>query len=79
MLNKKELLDRIVIDQNVMVGKPVIKGTRLTVQLILGLFAQGMSFEDIFSNYPGLTKEDIYACFLFATKTLDDVTFAPLF
>ena len=78
MVDRQKLLERIVIDPEVMVGKPVIEGTRLTVQLVLGLLGQGMSFEEIFENYPGITKEDVYACLLFATKALDDVTFAPL-
>ena len=54
----------------VMVGKPVIKGTRLTVEYILRLLAQGASFTEILDEYEGLTQEDIQACLLFATKSL---------
>ena len=72
------LLDRIMIDPKVMVGKPVIKGTRLTVQFILGLLAQGMTTEEILDEYNKLTKEDILACLTFAHDTLENTTFAPL-
>lgn len=63
-MNEK-FLDRIVIDEKIMVGKPVIRGTRLTVQHILGLFAQGMQIDDILQEYKNLKKEDILACFMF--------------
>jgi len=77
-MSEKELLQRITLNPKVMVGKPVIKGTRLTVQYILGLLAEGETAEDIVDEYPGLTQEDIMACLLFATKTLDNTTFMPL-
>lgn len=72
------LLNRIVVDPEIMVGKPVIKGTRLTVQHILGLLAQGMTINDILLEYSRLTKEDIFACLAFAREALDNTTFAPL-
>ena len=53
---------RIVIDPEVLVGKPVIRGTRLAVEFIVGLLAQGWSEAEILKNYPGLTREDILAC-----------------
>ncbi|MBY0353040.1 DUF433 domain-containing protein [Candidatus Babeliales bacterium] len=64
-MNKLETLNRIVVDPKVMVGKPVIKGTRLTVQLILGLLAQGMSIEEILQEYTNLTQAYILACLSF--------------
>lgn len=67
-MESKELLNRITIDPKIMVGKPVIKGTRLTVERILGLLAQGMSIDDILVEYNKLTKEDIFACLAFAQK-----------
>lgn len=73
------LLQRIVIDPNVMVGKPVIKGTRLTVELVLGLLGQGVTIEKLLQEYPRLSKEDIFACFLFAQQAIGDVTFMPMF
>jgi uncharacterized protein (DUF433 family) len=61
----KNLLSKIIIDPKIMVGKPVIKGTRITVQQILGLLAQGATTEEILKEYPHILKEDIYACLLF--------------
>ena len=65
MTNDKKLLERIVLNPNIMVGKPVIRGTRLTVDFILNLLAHGASEKDILSEYKGLTTEDIQACYLF--------------
>ena len=61
-MKEKELLNRIIIDPKIMVGKPTIKGTRLTVQHILGLLAQGMAIPEIVQEYPGITQEDVFAC-----------------
>ena len=72
------MLERIVIDPNIKVGKPVVKGTRLTVEYILGLLAQNATFEEIIEEYADLTKEDIQACLLFATKSLQSTVFMPL-
>jgi uncharacterized protein (DUF433 family) len=54
-----EPMDRINIDPEVMVGKPVIKGTRITVQLIVQLLANGVTEAEILNDYPDLKKEDI--------------------
>ncbi|NPV80505.1 MAG: DUF433 domain-containing protein [Firmicutes bacterium] len=78
MKRNSRLLERIVLDPKIMTGKPIIKGTRLTVQYILGLLAHGASIEEILQEYEGLTREDIQACLLFATEALDDSTFMPL-
>ncbi len=61
-----------------MTGKPVIKGTRLTVQFILNLLANGMTIEEILQEYEGLSREDVLSCLLYASETLDDTTFMPL-
>ncbi|MBD2147130.1 DUF433 domain-containing protein [Sphaerospermopsis sp. FACHB-1194] len=53
---------RITIDPNILVGKPIIKGTRLAVEFIIDLLAQGWSNEEILRNYPGITIKDIQAC-----------------
>jgi uncharacterized protein (DUF433 family) len=79
MVKKEILLKRIVVDPKVMLGKPVIKGSRLTVQYILGLLAQGATTEEIIGEYADLTQEDIHACLLFAMETLDNTSFAPLY
>ena len=72
------MLERIAIDPKVMVGKPVIRGTRLTVEYILELLAHGTAMDEILEEYPGLVKDDIYACLLFASKTLQDASFIPM-
>ncbi|MBM4328660.1 MAG: DUF433 domain-containing protein [Deltaproteobacteria bacterium] len=59
--------ERIVVDSNILVGKPVIKGTRLSVQFIVDLLAEACSEEDILKNCPGLTKENIQACLGYAS------------
>ena len=73
-----QLLERIVLDPKVMVGKPVIRGTRLTVDYVLNLLAHGATEQEILAEYKGLKDEDIRACFLFATKALKDTDFMPL-
>jgi uncharacterized protein (DUF433 family) len=77
-MKDEELLERIIVNPRVMVGKPVIRGTRLTVDLILNLLAHGATEKEILEEYKGLTEEDIRACFLFATKALKDTDFMPL-
>ncbi len=74
----KNLLHKIIIDPKIMVGKPIIKGTRITVQQILGLLAQGNTTDQILSEYPHIEKEDIYACLLFAQQALDNSAFQPI-
>jgi len=77
-VTEDELLDRISVNPRVMVGKPVIRGTRLTVEYILELLAHGTAIEDILAEYPGLEKDDIFACLLFASKILQDASFIPV-
>jgi uncharacterized protein (DUF433 family) len=77
-MDKTKLLERIVINPKVMLGKPVIQGTRLTVQYILGLLAQGGVIDEILEEYEGLTREDIMACILFAREALETINFTPL-
>ena len=77
-MKDNELIDRIVLNPNVMVGKPVIRGTRLTVEFILNLLAHGAKDSEILDEYKGLTIEDIQACILFATKFLEKTDFMPL-
>ena len=77
-MDDKKMLDRIILNPNVMVGKPVIRGTRLTVDFILNLLAHGATENEILNEYKGLTIEDIRACFLFATKSLESMDFMPM-
>ena len=78
-MDNENLLARIIIDPKIMVGKPVIKGTRLTVQHIIKMLAQGITIDEILAEYTRLVKEDIYACLLFANETLENSAFVPSF
>lgn len=77
-MNNDVLLERITINPKVMVGKPVIRGTRLTVEYILSRLAHAATMEGILEEYPGLEKDDIFACLLFASITLQDASFVPV-
>ncbi|MBI5471167.1 MAG: DUF433 domain-containing protein [Ignavibacteriae bacterium] len=77
-MSDQQLIQRIALNPKVMVGKPVIKGTRLTVEYILNLLAHGSTVQDIILEYEGLSKEDIQACLLFATRSLESTSFMPL-
>jgi uncharacterized protein (DUF433 family) len=61
---------RITIDPNVLVGKPIIKGTRISVEFIIDLLAQGWSTDEILHNYPGIVIDDIQACLSYASASL---------
>ncbi len=73
MKTEADLLARIVVNPKVMLGKPVLKGTRITVELVLRLLAQGLSPEKILKDYPQLTKDDITAVLLYAVKRASEV------
>lgn len=77
-MNDQQLLARVALNSNVMAGKPVIKGTRLTVEYVLGLLAHGATTDEILDEYGGLAPEDIQACLLFASKALESNAFVPL-
>ena len=70
--------ERIIVDPAILVGKPVIKGTRLAVEFIVDLLAQGWSEADLLRNYPGLTQEDILACLNYASHVLKAEKVYPL-
>ena len=61
----KEIMDRIVLDEKIRFGKPVIKGTRVPVELVVGKLAGGMTFEEVMSEYD-LSREDILAALTYA-------------
>jgi len=66
-----ELMDRITVNPEVAFGKPVIRGTRIAVQLIVKLLANGVTEEEILTDYyPDLVKEDIKAALLYASESL---------
>ncbi|WP_414579260.1 DUF433 domain-containing protein [Anabaena sp. CCY 9402-a] len=77
-MTDQELLNRITFNPKVMVGKPVIKGTRLTVEYILNLLAHGTTVIEILAEYEGLVEVDIRACLLFASRSLESAAFMPL-
>ena len=73
-----EWQDRIVLDSNVLTGKPVIKGSRLAVEFIIELLANGWTEQDILTNYPGITRDDILACLAYASDILHEEKVYPL-
>ena len=70
--------ERIVVDPQILVGKPVIRGTRLAVELIVDLLAQGWSEEEILKNYPELTREDLQASLKYASAVMHSEKVYPL-
>jgi uncharacterized protein (DUF433 family) len=68
---------RITLDPKVLAGKPVVRGTRLSVEFVIGLMAEGWSEADILANYPGITHEDIIACLAYARDTLSSEKVFP--
>jgi uncharacterized protein (DUF433 family) len=61
---------RITRDPEILIGKPVISGTRLSAEFVIGLMAEGWSEADILANYPGITHEDLMACLAYARDAL---------
>jgi uncharacterized protein (DUF433 family) len=70
--------DRIELDPEVLVGKPVVRGTRLAVEFVLEMIASGVSEQDVLSNYPRLTHADILACVACAAEALKSERVYPL-
>ena len=62
--------ERIILDPGILAGKPVVKGTRLAVEFVVDLLAQGWTEADLLRSYPGLTREDIAACLAYASSVL---------
>ncbi|MEL6351923.1 MAG: DUF433 domain-containing protein [Cyanobacteria bacterium J06627_28] len=77
-MSDQELIQRISSEPGIVTGKPVIKGTRLSVDFILNLLAHGATFNEILEEYEGLTMQDIQACLLFASQTIANAAFMPL-
>lgn len=70
--------DHIVVDPNVLVGKPIVKGTRISVELLLDRLADGWSFDDILDAYPHLTREQIQAAIAFAAELFKEERFVAI-
>jgi uncharacterized protein (DUF433 family) len=68
---------RIALDPAVLAGKPVIRGTRLSVEFVIGLMAEGWNETDIMANYPGITHEDVIACLAYARDALSSEKVFP--
>jgi uncharacterized protein (DUF433 family) len=70
--------ERIVVDPGIVAGKPVIRGTRLSVEFILDLLAAGQSEPEVLHNYPGITREDILACLSYASYLAHEYKAYPI-
>ena len=73
-----ELLERITMNPDPTNGKPVIRGTTITVEEILGLMGQDVSILEILGQHSTISDQDIRACLLFAQKVIEDITFMPV-
>ncbi|MBC8179950.1 DUF433 domain-containing protein [candidate division KSB1 bacterium] len=69
-MSQNEILNRIELNPKIMLGKPVIKGTRITVEIILKKLSQNISVDDILNNYPRLTREDVQAAIAYAASAV---------
>lgn len=69
--------ERIVLDPAILAGKPVIRGTRLSVEFIIGLLADGWTEATIVENYPGVARDDVLACLAYARDRLRDERIYP--
>lgn len=69
-MNTQLYRGRIVADPDIMLGKPVIKGTRITVELILKKLSEGVSFEELMEAYPHLTKDDVLAALSYSADVI---------
>ena len=69
--------DRITLNPDILAGKPILRGTRISVEFIIGLMADGWTETDILANYPGLTRDDITACLVYARDILQSERVFP--
>lgn len=70
--------DRIELNPEILLGKPVVRGTRVSVELVLEMLANGVSEADILANYPRLTREDVLACVRYAVEVVKGERVIPL-
>ncbi len=70
--------ERIVADPEILLGKPTIKGTRISVELLLDRLADGWSVEDILEAYPHITREDVRAALAFVSEIFKEETFVAM-
>lgn len=69
-MHPRQYKDRIIADPNIMLGKPVIKDTRITVEIILKKLSEGMTVEELLEAYPHLTREDILAALSYSADVI---------
>ena len=69
--------DRIIVDPKIMVGKPVVKGTRIPVEIVLERLAEDLDTKTLFEDYPRLTEEDVKACLAYAHELVEKETPEP--
>jgi len=72
------MIDRIIADPKILGGKPIVQGTRLSVEFILELLASDVPEEDILEDYPHLTREDIHACLRYAARSCKNEVYVAL-
>lgn len=77
-MSREKLLQRIVIDPEVMAGKPIIRGTRMPVDLILKLLAQESTVDSIIEDHPHLQREDIMAALMYGSEVIAGEEVFPL-
>jgi uncharacterized protein (DUF433 family) len=71
-------MEKIIVNPKILGGKPVIRGTRITVEFILELLASDVSEKEILEDYPHLTKDDIHACLKYAAHSYKNEIYIPL-
>jgi uncharacterized protein (DUF433 family) len=76
--NQQKYLDRILVDPHILAGKPVIKGTRIPVELVLKRLSQDLDMQTIFQAYPRLTEADVKACLAYAEALVEGEDIYPL-
>lgn len=72
------LPDRLIVDPEILAGKPIIRGSRLTAEFIIDMLAAGLTESEILENYPGLQHEDILACLAYASRLAHEWKAFPL-
>lgn len=77
-MDDEQLLARLETRPDVLGGKPVVRGTRLSAEYVMSLLAHGETPAAIIEEYDGLTEDDILACLLFAHRAIEDLSFVPL-
>ena len=78
MNTEEELLERIVVNPKIMGGKPIVRGTRITVEQVLKLLAQGIATNEILRDYPHLSKDDVAAVLFYAAKVAGEEEIFPV-